>query len=323
MLSNFCVIAIASSFLLKDLLEIGSHLYINNICLKKYILASNENFQYDPYTDTGYFGKVNESDFITIQSFFNSCFPGSHPSHSGDSESAQKTKGVFYAFTTLNKGSTMYNGRIWYKFYWHGSIVMTATSHPDGDMSMYRLYANSQAFAYDVRGDGKRPITIRNINYNYETFGSSRTYPVRSDNNYSGDDPIRKRYRNPADVTYYEGDLYQLEGRLTPVVCPTNNWNHGIYGWRGDKSIISIGSKWDVITPKNIAIDHETSTFADHHSTSRSLYVYSHVLYGFFPYQNNSGSFWMGSSYAKESNFYTTPDNAWHPHATYDIPKVD
>ena len=53
MLSNFCVIAIASSFLLKDLLEIGSHLYINNICLKKYILATSENFQYDPYTDTG------------------------------------------------------------------------------------------------------------------------------------------------------------------------------------------------------------------------------------------------------------------------------
>ena len=309
MLSNFCVIAIASSFLLKDLLEIGSHLYINNICLKKYILATSENFQYDPYTDTGYFGKVNESDFCKPKIFLNN----------------------LSNFVNFTIGDTV--NAIWYKFYWHGSIKLQAIFNSMDSSQYLRATMRNSIFAYDVSGDGKKQSKVKNINYHFELIKEGRTFPCSLETKYYNNvnsAGVNVRYKNLNYISTYNGEIMGTIGRLSPNLFPSNNWNN-----TGPEGIVVdgvkiLGTHWDTIRSPNTLIGNPASSclYTGTYFLNTSYKVWTWALSN--EYYRSYGLVWLDLGAATiddlgcESWFtgsHVTSDLA--PCATYDIPKVD
>lgn len=117
------------------------------------ILADNELFQYDPYTDTGYFGVISENRFIT-----------------GDG---------LYTSIGWTGGSSQFNGTgHWLKFYWHGQIVITDKRTHRYNVSQDNARSNNCLYGFDTGGSGLTTITIKDCEYRVCTGLNVRMHPL-------------------------------------------------------------------------------------------------------------------------------------------------
>ena len=117
--------------------------------------ANNENFIYDRYSDTGYFGVVEYHDFI-----------------GGDELNTRA------GFTS---GSQLYITSPWFKFYWHGQIVYMLKQPSRYSVSYNNIATHNCHHGTDMGGNGKKTITINGCTYRLMNFiGANETPYTRT-----------------------------------------------------------------------------------------------------------------------------------------------
>lgn len=100
--------------------------------------AENENFEYDPITDTGFFGFIKPEDFITSQDFAMAVF-STNALRSGD----------------------------WLKFYWHGQIIIVSRKIIKNSLTRKNLNDYELVYGFDTGGKGLRVININGVDYRH------------------------------------------------------------------------------------------------------------------------------------------------------------
>ncbi len=113
-----------------ELIPAGSEPYNN---LPNCPLATNENFQYDMYTDTGYFGVTPASSLLT----------GS----------------VLATTIGLTSGTVQNDTEGYLKFYWHGKIIYMAKKTFRHTASWDNIKARNAIFGVDLGGVGKTTVS--------------------------------------------------------------------------------------------------------------------------------------------------------------------
>ena len=210
-----------------ELIPHGLEPFGNTVALEALPKADNEKFQYDPYVDSGYFGKVSASNFVDINSFVNTTCAG---------------------LSGTNDVTTAFNG--YYKFYWHGSIILRPNCGGKRTSVSYdTIAAADKHFAYDVSGKGKSTVNIRNINWMVTNIGISRTYPIaRERSAYKNGNSAPAKYTQTGWMQGYNSQYYELIARLgkghngtTPNIFDNKNWKTGSGYING---MIAQGSKW-------------------------------------------------------------------------------
>ena len=210
-----------------ELIPHGLEPFGNTVALEALPKADNEKFQYDPYVDSGYFGKVSASNFVDINSFVNTTCAG---------------------LSGTNDVTTAFNG--YYKFYWHGSIILRPNCGGKRTSVSYdTMAAADKHFAYDVSGKGKSTVNIRNINWMVTNIGISRTYPIaRERSAYKNGNSAPAKYTQTGWMQGYNSQYYELIARLgkghngtTPNIFDNKNWKTGSGNING---MIAQGSKW-------------------------------------------------------------------------------
>ena len=124
--------------------------------LKKYFpkmcSADIEDFQYDPVTDTGYFGFVSKNRFITPTELM--------------------TKVPFSGGGLLDE-----NRSGWLKFYWHGYIIYMSKVSIRNNVSYVSINNNQYHFGIDMGGSGKKTINIDGVDYRVNNISGSMLNP--------------------------------------------------------------------------------------------------------------------------------------------------
>lgn len=124
--------------------------------------ADNEVFQYDPQTDTGYFGLVSENRFITYE--------GLHTA------------------VAYSGGATQFSGvGHWLKFYWHGQILYIAKRTNRYSLSYNNIKANQVMYGCDMGGSQLKTVTVNAAKYRVCVPMGDRAEPWRYDRDAFGE----------------------------------------------------------------------------------------------------------------------------------------
>lgn len=139
--------------------------------------ADNEEFRYDKYTDTGYFGKVRADMLIR-----------------GDNLATA------IGFTT---GSPLYPDSEWLKFYWHGIIVYIRLRPMR--ISLNTTYISNIAgwYAFDTGNKLVKRININQIEYLLGSMFNAKYTPMPPNSGntlYTGDKSNIGQYSHPMDL---------------------------------------------------------------------------------------------------------------------------
>lgn len=285
----------------------------NTVALEALPKAVNEKFQYDPYVDSGYFGKVSASNFVDIDSFVNTTCAG---------------------LSGTNDITSAFNG--YYKFYWHGSIILRPNCGGKRTTVSYNtMAAADKHFAYDVGGRSKSTVNIRNINWMVTNIGNCRTYPIaRERSAYKNGNSAPAKYTQTGWMQGYNSQYYELIARLgkghngtTLNIFDNKNWKTGSGAING---MIAQGSKWGSEytytigeAPYNGAGKDGQLTYSNTtnipHYWFNTLDCTSTIPVAVHPY-SPSTSFW--GAWDTGSLSYTYWGNGFRASVIYDIPSL-
>lgn len=147
--------------------------------------APNENFRYDKYTDTGYFGRLPYQDFIRGDTLANDI-----------------------AFTN---GSLINSLIGWYKFYWHGIIVYMPTDYIKSYTYYAHMVSNGIAQSFDTGGRNNKIQKINGVTFSvgvpkwtrYRPFGGNSKIQTLEYGLFSHSTELIYRISKVGDKKYY------------------------------------------------------------------------------------------------------------------------
>ena len=116
----------------------------------------DENFRYDKYTDTGYFGRIRAADFI-------------------DGNTWASNVG-------LTAGTAYLTNYDWLKFYWHGSIVFLPMSPLRYNVSWEHKNNANILYGCDLGGRGRTDLRIGTYVFSVEETNNIHSTPRWNDN---------------------------------------------------------------------------------------------------------------------------------------------
>lgn len=179
--------------------------------LKKYFpkmcSADIEDFQYDPITDTGYFGFVSKNRFITPTELM--------------------TKVPFSGGVLLDESRSG-----WLKFYWHGYIVYMSKVSIRNNISYTSINNNQYNFGIDMGGSGKKMITIDGVDYRVNNISGSMLSPYTiTDINYGNGQDWKMSLQNSSK----EKGKYSMQQEL---LCRV------VEGYQGYEEVTKYGTIW-------------------------------------------------------------------------------
>lgn len=130
-------------------------------------LAVSENFQYDKYTDTGYFGVTPVANLISGSALAN--------------------------IIGLTVGTAQNDGEGYLKFYWHGKIIYMAKKTYRHSLSWNHIKARNAVFGVDLGGSGKANIIAGGSSFSVAIptgGGKAPQSDIQYWANYGGPSPI-------------------------------------------------------------------------------------------------------------------------------------
>lgn len=119
-----------------ELIEDGKEPY-NNLPICP--LATNENFQYDKYTDTGFFGEVSHDSLIDGVGLANAI--------------------------GLTAGTNQHSTAGWLKFYWHGQIKYISKRTYKNNLSWDNIFNANAVYGVDLGNTALREVVVANNTY--------------------------------------------------------------------------------------------------------------------------------------------------------------
>lgn len=119
-----------------ELIEDGKEPY-NNLPICP--LATNENFQYDKYTDTGFFGEVPHDSLINGTNLANAI--------------------------GLTAGTNQHSTAGWLKFYWHGQIKYVSKRTYKNNLSWDNIFNANAVYGVDLGNTALKEIIVANNTY--------------------------------------------------------------------------------------------------------------------------------------------------------------
>ena len=200
-------------------------------------LATSENFQYDQYTDTGYFGVVPVASLIS----------GS----------------VLATTIGLTAGTAQNDTEGYLKFYWHGKIIYMAKKTYRHSLSWDHIKDRNAIFGVDLGNTGKSNINTAGFNFNVAIPTGAGKAP-QSDIQYWAN------YVGPTSTAGFAANVLLEIGRYSM-------WNELMYrvhtqfvdnvlaNQGGDANYkeltggVQIGSNWAAYTDVDLSIYHAAS----------------------------------------------------------------
>ena len=186
--------------------------------LKKYFpkmcSADIEDFQYDPITDTGYFGFVSKNRFITPTELM--------------------TKVPYTGGSPLDEARSG-----WLKFYWHGYIIYMSKVSVRNYVSYVTNNNNQYNFGIDMGGSGKKMITIDGVEYRVNNISGSMLNPYTiTDINYGSGRERKMSLQNSSK----EKGKYSMQQEL---LCRV------VEGYQGYEEVTKYGTIWKYSSESN------------------------------------------------------------------------
>ena len=194
--------------------------------------ATNENFQYDFYTDTGYFGHVPATSLI-------------------GGNSLATTVGLTVGFA--QNDTTGY-----FKFYWHGQILYVCKQTIRHTTSWNHINSANCVFGKDMGGSGKKTITVGSNTYAVQLLLGAGKSPVDDELYWSDfiptDEAVFKR--NVKDELARGSQWNDLMYRVHTVI-PSNRWidqTDGDDKYRNTTGGVQIGKNWANYTNAEMSV---------------------------------------------------------------------
>lgn len=242
-----------------ELIPIGAEPYNN---LPVCPLATSENFQYDQYTDTGYFGVTPASSLVT----------GS----------------VLASALGITEGTIQNDADGYLKFYWHGKIIYMAQKTFRSDLSWDHIAARNAVFGVDLGGTGKATVGANGYTFNVAIptgGGKAPQDDVAYWANYGG---LTSTTGFAANVLLEIGKfsmwnelMYRVHTTFVDNVLANQDEDANYKELTGG---VQIGDNWATFANTDLSIYYvdsgngtatwcqETSSFATAHRTHRGLY---------------------------------------------------
>lgn len=221
-----------------ELIEVGDEPY-NNLPVGLPV-ATSENFQYDKYTDTGYFGIVPTTSLAT--------------------GSALATA------IGLSAGIAQNDTEGYLKFYWHGKVLFIGKKSYRHTITWDNIKAANAVFGIDLGGSGKKVFSKNGINYKVALMTGSGKAPsndVQYWTNYYDDAVIDNTDDFAANVAMEIG-RYSMWNELMYRVHTT--FVDDIIANQGDDANykeltggVQIGANWANMTNIDLNIYYATS----------------------------------------------------------------
>ena len=177
------------------------------------VLADNENFQYDPYTDTGYFGEVPASRFIT-----------------GDNLASR---------IGLTAGSSINSNTNWLKFYWHGMVVYIAKTSIRYSVSWSMINNARGHMGFCLGNKDYHTININDVSYRVSNIIGGRKQPYNVDTMDYNSNPTSYLKSNwdqeQARYSMWEELIYRVQSGYVDMGSSDNaSWGTSNYKyWHG------------------------------------------------------------------------------------------
>lgn len=143
-----------------ELIEYGREPY-NNLPICP--LAINENFQYDKYTDTGFFGEVSHDSLINGVNLANAI--------------------------GLTAGTNQHSTAGWLKFYWHGQIKYVSKRTYKNNLTWDNIFNVNAVYGVDLGNTALKEIIVANNTYSVGLLTGTRksiSDDIEYWNNYGG-----------------------------------------------------------------------------------------------------------------------------------------
>jgi hypothetical protein len=198
------------------------------------IPATAENFRYDPYTDTGYFGEVPAGSLFTA---------------------TQLSTAI-----GLAAGSIQHDSAGFLKFYYHGMILYMAKRCMRYNLSWDSIKAANAIFGVDLGGTGKSTVTKNGISF-------SVAIPIGSSKSPSDDAAYWANYGGLTSTTGFAANVkleigrYSMWNELMYRVCNVNPDailanQDGDANYKELSGGVQIGDNWAEMTYVDLNIYH-------------------------------------------------------------------
>ncbi len=217
-----------------ELIEEGDEPYNN---LPACPTATNENFQYDEYTDTGYFGEVPSTSILSGTELANAI--------------------------GLASGTAQHDTAGYLKFYWHGKILFIAKRTLRHTVSWDNIKAANAVFGVDLGGSGKVTVSASGHTYNVALMTGARTAPaddVEYWDNYNADSNGSLFLANVALEVGKYSQWNELMYRVHQTLVDDVLANQDGYSDLHNKSLtggVQIGGNWANFTNIDLSVYYE------------------------------------------------------------------
>lgn len=233
-----------------ELIEEGNEPYNN---LPACPAATNENFQYDPYTDTGYFGEVPSTSILSGTELANSL--------------------------GLTAGTAQHDTAGYLKFYWHGKVLFVAKRTLRHTVSWENVKSANAVFGVDLGGSGKATVSASGYNYIVALMTGATTAPaddVEYWANYSANDFLGNVALEVGRYSQWNELMYRVHQTIVDDVLANqdglqDNQNKTLTGG------VQIGANWANFTNVDLSVYYAeagngTVTWTQETSTNVTTY---------------------------------------------------
>lgn len=242
-----------------ELIEYGREPY-NNLPIAP--SAIDENFQYDKFTDTGFFGEVSHDNLINGVNLANSI--------------------------GLVAGTNQHSTAGWLKFYWHGQIKYVSKRTYKNNLTWDNIFNTNAVYGVDLGNTALKEIIVANNTYSVGLLTGSRksiSDDVEYWNNYGGP-TTTAGFSNNVSIELGKGSqwnelMYRVHVQYVDDILANQGGDANYKELTGG---VQIGNNWANYTDADLSIYHAaggngTATWCQESSASA---VSSRVTRGHF-----------------------------------------
>ncbi len=196
-----------------ELIEEGNEPYLN---LPNCPAATNENFQYDKFTDTGYFGEVPTTSILSGSALASSI--------------------------GLTAGTAQHDTAGYLKFYWHGKILYVAKRPFRHTVSWDNIKAANAVFGVDLGGSGKATVAANGYTYIVQLLTGAGKAPADDAQYWTNDDNFAANILlEIGKFSQWNELIYRVHQTVVDDVLANQDGQTSYYGYTGG---VQIGANW-------------------------------------------------------------------------------